>query len=157
MQPSAAIKDRVSLVLPPGVPSVAQAMGHLSSQMPPWEGYDEPFPLRRQMLCQSQAGSLGRASLLLTCSHSPALVAQRGVKAPQSLSSTQVPQRARRIFATPMLYQYEAEPQGSTAKGLIFLVVLAGEGTGGSCHCSAMTWMPSPEPIMPLSFMSFFC
>lgn len=109
------------------------------------------------MLSQIQAGILGQASLLLTSSHSPALVVQRGVKASQSLSSAQVPQRAYRIFAKPMLYQHGAEPQGSSAKGLVFLVVLVGEGTGGGCHCSAMTWMPSLEPIMPLSFMSFFC
>lgn len=114
MQPSAAIEDRVSLVLPPLSSSAAQAVGYLGSQTPPLMGYNDPFPP------QQADGSLGQASLLLTSSHSPALVVQRGVKAPQSLSSAQVPQRAYRVFVKPTLYQHEAEPQGSSAQGRIF-------------------------------------
>lgn len=132
MQPSAAIKDGVSLVLPRWCPLCCP--GHGASELPkaPSQGYNEPFPHRRQVLCQSQAGSLGRASLLLTSSHSPAQVAQRGVKTPQSLSSTQVPQRAYRIFATPLLCQLEAEPRGAVPRSHFFQMFWLKRGQMGA-------------------------
>lgn len=93
MQPSAAIKDRVSLVLPPWCPLCCP--GHGASGLPKLlsQGYNEPFPHRRQMLSQIQAGSLGQASLLLTSSHSPALVVgtKRGESIPVSVLSSGAP------------------------------------------------------------------